>query len=164
MTGLRELYQEVILDHNKHPRNYGETDGADYQADGYNPLCGDRLVVYLKVHEGKITEVTFVGSGCAISKASASLMTDAVKGLSLTAAKELFDQFVLVKLFTDGGPKYRENQKMEVERFGTSALPFYVGLSPDNEELDRFHGMDPDVGKFIAFLENALDVFKNKGT
>ena len=93
MTGLRELYQEVILDHNKHPRNYGETDGADYQADGYNPLCGDRLVVYLKVHEGKITEVTFVGSGCAISKASASLMTDAVKGLSLTAAKELFDQF-----------------------------------------------------------------------
>ena len=78
--------------------------------------------------------------------------------------KELFDQFVLVKLFTDGGPKYRENQKMEVERFGTSALPFYVVLSPDNEELDRFHGMDPDVGKFIAFLENALDVFKNKGT
>ena len=78
--------------------------------------------------------------------------------------KELFDQFVLVKLFTDGGPKYRENQKMEVERFGTSALPFYVVLSPGNEELDRFHGMDPDVGKFIAFLENALDVFKNKGT
>ena len=78
--------------------------------------------------------------------------------------KELFDQFVLVQLFTDGGPKYRENQKMEVERFGTSALPFYVVLSPDNEELDRFHGMDPDVGKFIAFLENALGVFKNKGT
>ena len=93
MTGLRELYQEVILDHNKHPRNYGEIDGADCQADGYNPLCGDRLVVYLKVREGKITEVAFVGSGCAISKASASLMTDAVKGLSLSAAKELFDQF-----------------------------------------------------------------------
>lgn len=93
MTELRELYQEVILDHNKHPRNYGETDGADYQADGYNPLCGDRLVVYLKELEGKIAEVTFVGSGCAISQASASLMTDAVKGLSLSAAKELFDQF-----------------------------------------------------------------------
>ena len=68
-----------------------------------------------------------------------------------------------MQLFTDGGAKYRENQKMEIERFGTSALPFYVVLSPNDEELDRFHGMDPNVNKFIAFLENSLDEFKNKG-
>ena len=65
-----------------------------------------------------------------------------------------FEEFILVRLFTDGGDNHRENQKMEVERFGTAALPFYVILSPDNQELTRFHGMDTDVGKFIKFLEN----------
>ena len=79
MSDLRELYQEVILDHNKHPRNFGELEGADRHADGYNPLCGDRLAVYLNLDGNVITDVNFLGSGCAISKASASLMTDAVK-------------------------------------------------------------------------------------
>ena len=74
-----------------------------------------------------------------------------------------FNEFVLVQLFTDGGPNYRENQKMEIERFGTAALPFYVVLSPENEELSRFHGMDPDVKKFIGFLENSLNRHKMKG-
>ncbi len=77
--------------------------------------------------------------------------------------QNLFEKFVLVQLFTDGGPKYRENQQMEVDRFGTAALPFYVVLSPENKELDRFHGMDPDIGKFISFLENALNEFENRG-
>ena len=76
--------------------------------------------------------------------------------------QSLFDEFVLVQLFTDGGPNYRENQKMEINRFGTAALPFYVVLSPANEELARFHGMDPDVGKFIGFLNNSLNSHKAK--
>ena len=76
-----------------------------------------------------------------------------------TEVQVLFDDFVLVQLFTDGGEKYRENQKMEVERFGTAALPFYVVLSPENKELARFHGMDPDVSKFIKFLEDSLAGF-----
>ena len=77
--------------------------------------------------------------------------------------KELFNEFVLVQLFTDGGPNYRDNQKMEIDRFGTAALPFYVVLSPENIELDRFHGMDPNVSKFIGFLENSLSKYNMEG-
>ena len=93
MSDLRELYQEVILDHNKHPRNFGELEGADRHADGFNPLCGDRLAVYLNLDGDVISDVRFLGSGCAISKASASLMTDAVKGKTLAEAQQLFDRF-----------------------------------------------------------------------
>lgn len=93
MSELRELYQEVILDHNKHPRNFGEIEGADRHAEGYNPLCGDRLTVYLNLEKDVIIEVAFQGSGCAISKASASLMTDAVKGKTVAEARLLFDRF-----------------------------------------------------------------------
>ena len=93
MSDLRDLYQEVILDHNKHPRNFGEIEGADRHADGYNPLCGDRLAVYLNLDGDRITDVAFLGSGCAISKASASLMTDAVKGRTVAEARELFARF-----------------------------------------------------------------------
>ncbi len=93
MSDLRDLYQEVILDHNKHPRNFGEIEGADRHADGYNPLCGDRLAVYLNLDGDRITDVAFLGSGCAISKASASLMTDAVKGKTVAEARELFARF-----------------------------------------------------------------------
>ena len=93
MSDLRELYQEVILDHNKHPRNFGELEGADRHADGFNPLCGDRLTVSLKLDGDLVTDVAFQGSGCAISKASASLMTDAVKGKTLAEARTLFERF-----------------------------------------------------------------------
>ena len=93
MSDLRDLYQEVILDHNKHPRNFGEIEGADRHADGYNPLCGDRLAVYLNLDGDRITDVAFLGSGCAISKASASLMTDAVKGRTVAEARVLFGRF-----------------------------------------------------------------------
>ena len=93
MNDLRELYQEVILDHNKTPRNFRSLDGADRYADGYNPLCGDRLAVYINLDGDTITDVSFMGSGCAISKASASLMTDAIKGKSLADARRLFERF-----------------------------------------------------------------------
>jgi nitrogen fixation NifU-like protein len=93
MSELRELYQEVILDHNRRPRNFRELEGADRHADGYNPLCGDKLAVYVNLDGDVITEVSFLGSGCAISKASASLMTDAVKGKTLDEVQQLFERF-----------------------------------------------------------------------
>lgn len=93
MSDLRELYQEVILDHNKRPRNFGPLDAANHRAEGYNPLCGDRLTVYLKITNDAIEDVRFEGSGCAISKASASLMTDALKGKTLAEADALFERF-----------------------------------------------------------------------
>jgi nitrogen fixation protein NifU and related proteins len=90
---LRELYQEVILDHNKRPRNYGPLVDANHHADGHNPLCGDRLSVFLDVEDGIIKGVSFEGAGCAISRASASLMTDAVKGRPVAEAERMFTEF-----------------------------------------------------------------------
>ena len=90
---LNDLYQEVILDHNRRPRNFRTIEPASHHADGHNPLCGDRLSLYLQVTDGSIADVAFQGSGCAISKASASLMTDAVKGQSVEAALRMFEQF-----------------------------------------------------------------------
>lgn len=93
MSELRELYQEVILDHNRRPRNYRAPADANRQAEGFNPLCGDRLTLFLKVDGEVIRDAAFQGSGCAISKASASLLTDAVKGKSVAEASALFERF-----------------------------------------------------------------------
>ena len=93
MSDLNDLYQEVILDHNRRPRNFHALADANHSAEGYNPLCGDRLTLYIKVDNGVVTDVGFEGAGCAISKASASLMTDAVKGKSVAEAQALFDRF-----------------------------------------------------------------------
>ena len=91
MSELDELYQEVILDHNKSPRNYRRMEHANRKAQGYNPLCGDQLTVYLQLEDGVIKDISFQGSGCAISKASASMMTAELKGKSEAQAKELFE-------------------------------------------------------------------------
>jgi len=93
MSELDELYQEVILDHNKSPRNYRIMNDANRKAEGYNPLCGDHVTVYLHLKDGIIQDVSFQGSGCAISRASASLMTVAVKGKRKVEAEDLFEQF-----------------------------------------------------------------------
>lgn len=93
MSDLRDLYQEVILDHNRSPRNFGKLDGADLSADGHNPLCGDRLSVTVKLNGDRVSDVRFEGAGCAISKASASLMTEGVKGRTLDELPKLFDRF-----------------------------------------------------------------------
>lgn len=92
MNDLQELYQEMILDHNRRPRNFRALD-AGQKAEGFNPLCGDRITVYLDVDNGVIRDVAFQGSGCAISKASASLMTESVKGKTLAEAQALFERF-----------------------------------------------------------------------
>jgi SUF system NifU family Fe-S assembly protein len=93
MPDLRDLYQEVILDHGRRPRNFGPLAGANRHAEGFNPLCGDRLTLHLKVDDGLIREARFEGSGCAISTASASLMTEALKGKSEAEAEALFGAF-----------------------------------------------------------------------
>jgi len=101
MPDLRELYQQVILDHHKKPRNFRKLEKANKQADGYNPLCGDKVSVYLEVEDGIIRDAGFIGTGCAISTASASMMTEILKGKSLSEAELLFDRFH--KLVTGNG-------------------------------------------------------------
>ncbi|HKN84038.1 MAG TPA: SUF system NifU family Fe-S cluster assembly protein [Pyrinomonadaceae bacterium] len=93
MSELSELYQQVILDHNKKPRNFRKLEAASHTAEGYNPLCGDQLTIYLEVADDQVRDVGFEGSGCAISKASASMMTQAVKGKSKKEAENLFREF-----------------------------------------------------------------------
>lgn len=93
MSELSELYQQVILDHNKKPRNFRVLEGANRTAEGFNPLCGDQLSVYMLINEGVVKELSFVGTGCAISKASASMMTQSLKGKTREEALALFDEF-----------------------------------------------------------------------
>src|SRR5256885_1215065 len=93
MPDLRELYQEVILEHSKAPRNYRELSAANRKAEGYNPLCGDHFTVYVRMQGDSIQDISFQGSGCAISKASASMMTQSVKGKTGEEAKRLFERF-----------------------------------------------------------------------
>ena len=93
MSDLNDLYQEVILDHNRRPRNFRRIDGPSHHAEGYNPLCGDRVSVFVRVEADRISDLAFEGSGCAISKASASLMTDRLKGCTVEEARALFERF-----------------------------------------------------------------------
>jgi nitrogen fixation NifU-like protein len=104
MNDLRELYQEVIFDHYKKPRNCHVLECANHKADGYNPLCGDQLTVYLKVANGVIEDLSFEGSGCAISTASASLMTEALKGKKIAEVEHLFDDFHQMVTDADAAP------------------------------------------------------------
>jgi len=93
MSDLKALYQEVILDHNKNPRNFKKLEDADCSVEGYNPLCGDHYTIFLKMDGEVISEIAFQGSGCAISKASASVMSTAVKGKTRAEAEVLFEKF-----------------------------------------------------------------------
>ena len=92
MADLKELYQQVILDHNKHPRNFHKLEDANRKAEGFNTLCGDRITLYVRLENDVITDVGFEGTGCAIFKASASLMTQALKGKTKAEAAALFDK------------------------------------------------------------------------
>lgn len=125
MSELDDLYQEVILDHGRRPRNFHALPGADRVAEGLNPLCGDHYTVYLRLSDDRIAEVAFLGSGCAISKASASLMTGAVKGRSIAEAERLFA--AVHALITEGPDKAdpAELGKLAVLS-GVSAFPTRV--------------------------------------
>jgi nitrogen fixation protein NifU and related proteins len=96
---LNELYRDVILDHNRHPRNFGGLEPADASVEGFNPLCGDRLTLRLRMHDDTISDIRFEGQGCAISTASASLMTEAVKGKTRAEAMKMFER--IHQLLTD---------------------------------------------------------------
>ena len=112
---LRDLYQEVILDHNKRPRNFGVLEEADRTAEGYNPLCGDKLTLYLQFDGEVIRDVRFDGSGCAISKASASLMTESIKGKSRKEVEVLFERFQgMVTADSDSSPNTDQLGKLSV--------------------------------------------------
>ena len=93
MSELEELYQDMVIDHNTRPRNFRKLDGANRSAEGYNPLCGDRISLYLKVEDDLIADIGFIGTGCAISKASSSLMTEIVKGKSRAEVDQIFNAF-----------------------------------------------------------------------
>jgi nitrogen fixation protein NifU and related proteins len=123
---LGDLYQEIILEHSKAPRNYRKPAHANQEAEGYNPLCGDRCTVYLDVEDGAIKDIGFQGSGCAISRASASMMTQALKGKSKTEAAQLFEQFHrLVTGDKDAVAKAQELGKLAVFA-GVSKFPARV--------------------------------------
>jgi len=101
---MKELYRDVILDHNRHPRNFGPLEGASHRAEGNNPLCGDRLSLTLRLKGDRIEDIRFEGSGCAISTASASLMTEAVKGKDRASVRQLFEWMHALLTQPDGAP------------------------------------------------------------
>ena len=101
MSDLTDLYQEILLDHNSKPRNYRKLDDATLYADGYNPLCGDQYTLYLKMDDDVISDIGFQGAGCAISKASASMLTQRIKGMTVSEAEATFAEFH--KMLTDPG-------------------------------------------------------------
>lgn len=93
MADLRNLYHDIILDHHRKPRNFRKLDHANRQADGFNPLCGDKVSVYLQIENGTVSDISFVGAGCAISTASASMMTESLKGKTEAEARAMFEMF-----------------------------------------------------------------------
>jgi nitrogen fixation NifU-like protein len=125
MSEINELYQEVILDHNREPRNFQKLAGANRQGVGYNPLCGDKVTVYLKLDGDRIQEVSFLGSGCAISKASASMMTTSVKGKTREEIGQLFEVFHKMVTGKLDSSKVEELGKLKVFA-GVSEFPARV--------------------------------------
>ena len=126
-NALKELYQEVILDHSRHPRHYGRLEGASHKAEGYNPLCGDRVTVYLILGEDdRVADIRFQGKGCAISQASASMMADLLKGRGRADAEKLMEGFLhLVKGEEVHGLSDDDRETLDVMS-GISAFPMRV--------------------------------------
>lgn len=122
---LRELYQEVVFDHNRNPRNFRVMEDATRKVDGFNPLCGDRITLYLKINGHTIEDVSFQGQGCAISTASASLMTEIVRGKSETEAEHLFEMFHRITTGQDEQINLEEIGKLAVLA-GVRAYPARV--------------------------------------
>ena len=126
MSELRELYQQIILDHNKAPRNYGRLADANRDSEGYNPLCGDHLQVFAQVQDGTIRRISFEGSGCAISRASASLMTAALEGRTVAEAEAIFAQFHQMLLSAADAPVDRDQLGKLAALAGVREFPMRV--------------------------------------
>ena len=142
---LRELYQQVILDHNKSPRNFRVIENANHYSEGFNPLCGDRIDVYLDVENGIVKDISFQGRGCAISKASASLMSSMVKGKTVEEAEKLFEKFHdLITGKLDDDPDIEELGKLAVfagvrdfpARVKCASLAWHTMINALKEEKD----------------------------
>jgi nitrogen fixation NifU-like protein len=126
-NALRELYQEVILDHSRHPRHHGVLRDASHKAEGYNPLCGDRVTVYLKLDaDGRVADIKFEGKGCAISQASASMMTDMVVGRTVAEAEKLMGGFLHLVKGEDATDLKGDDREMLDVMAGVSAFPMRV--------------------------------------
>jgi nitrogen fixation protein NifU and related proteins len=129
MMDLRELYQDIILDHGRHPRNFGKLPHPSHLAHGHNPLCGDKVTIYLTVEGERIADVKFEGRGCAISTASSSLMTEVLKGKTVEEAKQLFQSFH-AKVTGGAAPTLPETLEDDAERLepltGVKAYPVRV--------------------------------------
>jgi nitrogen fixation NifU-like protein len=124
---LRELYQEIILDHSRHPRHFGALAGASHTAEGHNPLCGDKVKIYLSVdNSGRISDVSFEGRGCAISVASASLMTEMLKGRTVEQAEELMGGFLMLVKGDDARALEDDDRERLEVMAGVSAFPMRV--------------------------------------
>ena len=157
MSELSELYQQVILDHNKKPRNFQRLEGANRSAEGFNPLCGDQLTVYLRMDEGVVREVSFVGTGCAISKASASMMTQAVKGKTREETLALFDEFhrmVTGELDEESEPNQLGHLKIFAgvrdypARVKCASLPWHtMHAALEGEESATTENLGPDISE-----------------
>jgi len=126
-NALRELYQEVILDHSRHPRHHGVLQDASHKAEGYNPLCGDRVTVYLKLGEdNRVSDIKFVGKGCAISQASASMMTDMLKGRTAAEADRLMTGFLHLVKGEDASDLLEDDRERLEVMGGISEFPMRV--------------------------------------
>ena len=157
MSELSELYQQVILDHNKKPRNFQRLEGANRSAEGFNPLCGDQLTVYLQMDEGVVREVSFVGTGCAISKASASMMTQAVKGRTREETLALFEEFhrmVTGELDEEAEPNQLGRLKIFAgvrdypARVKCASLPWHtMHAALEGEESATTENLGPDISE-----------------
>ncbi len=140
MDDFRDLYQQLILDHNQNPRNFREIPDTDLLLDGHNPLCGDRIKVYIRRGDKRITDISFTGSGCAISKASASIMTTILKGKTFDEAKKIFDNFH--RMITTGDANLEEMGKLAVlagvhqfpARVKCAALAWHTAMSILNDK------------------------------
>jgi nitrogen fixation NifU-like protein len=126
-NALRELYQEVILDHSRHPRHYGPLEGASHKAEGYNPLCGDRVTIYLRLDaDGRVADIGFEGKGCAISQASASMMVEMLKGRTAAEADRLMQGFLHLAKGEDAGELSDDDRERLEVMGGISAFPMRV--------------------------------------
>jgi nitrogen fixation NifU-like protein len=126
-NSLRELYQEVILDHSRHPRHYGALETATHKAEGYNPLCGDRVTVYLSLgDDGRVADIKFEGKGCAISQASASLMTDLIAGKTAAEAERIMQGFLHLVKGEDAGDLPEDAREHLEVMGGLSEFPMRV--------------------------------------